>query len=477
MKKILAANRGEIAIRIMRAATELGLRTATIYSDEDRLSLHRFKADEAYVIGRGKGPVAAYMDVEGIIALAKKRDIDAIHPGYGFLSENRGLADACREAGITFVGPPPELLTLLGNKVQARRLAEQAGVPVVPGLDEPVNDADEACAAAEKIGFPIIIKAAFGGGGRGMRVVHSESEFRGKLEEAQKEALVAAGDGAVFLERFIERARHIEVQILADAHGNVLHLHERDCSVQRRHQKIVEVAPAANLPPALRDALCSAAVKLARGAGYVNAGTVEFLLDVDRNEWFFIEVNPRVQVEHTVTETVVGIDIVQAQILIAQGCRLHEPPLSLPEQKDVYVRGFGLQCRITTEDPESQFAPDYGRITTYRSPAGLGIRLDGATAYAGSVINPYYDSLLVKMTAWHNTLDGACHRADRALREFRIRGVKTNIPFLLNVVNHPAFQSGEVTTSFFSIGTRNCSRTRSRRTEQHGFCDISRASS
>lgn len=448
MKKILAANRGEIAIRIMRAATELGLRTATIYSDEDRLSLHRFKADEAYVIGRGKGPVAAYMDVEGIIALAKNHGIDAIHPGYGFLSENRGLADACRDAGITFIGPPPELLTLLGNKVQARRLAEQAGVPVVPGLDEPVSNVDEACAAAEKIGFPIIIKAAFGGGGRGMRVVHSEPEFRGKLEEAQKEALVAAGDGAVFLERFIERARHIEVQILADAHGNVLHLHERDCSVQRRHQKIVEVAPAANLPPALRDALCGAAVKLAREAGYVNAGTVEFLLDVDKNEWFFIEVNPRVQVEHTVTETVVGIDIVQSQILIAQGFRLHEPPLSLPEQKDVNVRGFALQCRITTEDPESQFAPDYGRITTYRSPAGLGIRLDGATAYAGSVINPYYDSLLVKMTAWHNSLDGACHRADRALREFRIRGVKTNIPFLLNVVNHAAFQSGEVTTSF-----------------------------
>ena len=448
MKKILAANRGEIAIRIMRAATELGLRTATIYSDEDRLSLHRFKADEAYVIGRGKGPVAAYMDVEGIIALAKNHGIDAIHPGYGFLSENRGLADACRDAGITFIGPPPELLTLLGNKVQARRLAEQAGVPVVPGLDEPVSNVDEACAAAEKIGFPIIIKAAFGGGGRGMRVVHSEPEFRGKLEEAQKEALVAAGDGAVFLERFIERARHIEVQILADAHGNVLHLHERDCSVQRRHQKIVEVAPAANLPTALRDALCGAAVKLAREAGYVNAGTVEFLLDVDKNEWFFIEVNPRVQVEHTVTETVVGIDIVQSQILIAQGFRLHEPPLSLPEQKDVNVRGFALQCRITTEDPESQFAPDYGRITTYRSPAGLGIRLDGATAYAGSVINPYYDSLLVKMTAWHNTLDGACHRADRALREFRIRGVKTNIPFLLNVVNHAAFQSGEVTTSF-----------------------------
>ena len=448
MKKILAANRGEIAIRIMRAATELGLRTATIYSDEDRLSLHRFKADEAYVIGHGKGPVAAYLDIGGIIALARERNIDAIHPGYGFLSENRLMADACRDAGITFVGPPPELLTLLGNKVEARRLAEKAGVPVVPGLDEPVSDVDAACEAAKKIGFPIIIKAAFGGGGRGMRIVESEAEFRGKLEEARKEAQVAFGDGAVFLERYIARARHIEVQILADAHGNVLHLYERDCSVQRRHQKVVEVAPAANLPAELRAALCNAAVKLAREAGYVNAGTVEFLLDVDKNEWFFIEVNPRIQVEHTVTETVVGIDIVQAQILIAQGCRLHEPPLSLPKQEDVRVRGFALQCRITTEDPENQFAPDYGRITTYRSPAGLGIRLDGATAYAGSVINPYYDSLLVKMTAWDNTLAGACRRSDRALREFRIRGVKTNIPFLENVVNHPSFQAGEVTTSF-----------------------------
>jgi pyruvate carboxylase len=448
MKKILAANRGEIAIRIMRAATELGLRTATIYSDADRLSLHRFKADEAYVIGQGKGPVAAYLDIDGIIALAKERQIDAIHPGYGFLSENRLLADACQDAGITFVGPSPELLTLLGNKVEARRLAEKAGVPVVPGLDHPVSDVDEACEAAKKIGFPIIIKAAFGGGGRGMRVVNSEVDFRGKLEEARKEAQVAFGDGAVFLERYIARARHIEVQILADTHGNVLHLYERDCSVQRRHQKVVEVAPAANLSAELREALCDAAVKLAREAGYVNAGTVEFLLDVDKGEWFFIEVNPRVQVEHTVTETVVGVDIVQAQILIAQGCRLHEPPLSLPKQKDVQVRGFALQCRITTEDPENQFAPDYGRITTYRSPAGLGIRLDGATAYTGSVINPYYDSLLVKMTAWDNTLGGACHRADRALREFRIRGVKTNIPFLENVVNHAAFQAGEVTTSF-----------------------------
>ena len=448
MKKLLAANRGEIAIRIMRAATELGLRTATIYSDEDRLSLHRFKADEAYVIGHGKGPVAAYMDIDGIIALAKEREIDAIHPGYGFLSENRGLADACKDAGITFVGPPPELLTLLGNKVEARRLAEKAGVPVVPGLDDPVSDVDEACEAAKKIGFPIIIKAAFGGGGRGMRVVETEADFRGKLEEAQREALVAFGDGAVFLERYISRARHIEVQILADAHGNVLHLYERDCSVQRRHQKVVEVAPAANLSAELRDALCNAAVKLTREAGYVNAGTVEFLLDVDRDDWFFIEVNPRVQVEHTVTETVVGIDIVQAQILIAQGHRLHEPPLSLPKQEDVHVRGFALQCRITTEDPENHFAPDYGRITTYRSPAGLGIRLDGASAYTGSVINAYYDSLLVKMTAWGNTLPGACCRADRALREFRIRGVKTNIPFLENVVNHSAFQAGELTTSF-----------------------------
>jgi pyruvate carboxylase len=450
MKKLLAANRGEIAIRIMRAATELGLRTATIYSEEDRLSLHRFKADEAYLVGQGKGPVGAYLDIPGIVATAKENGVDLIHPGYGFLSENPDFARACAAAGITFVGPQPRLLEVLGNKVAARKLAAEAGVRIVPGTNEPVEDPAEALKTAQEIGLPVIIKAAFGGGGRGMRVVREEGDLAAKIEEAQKEALLAFGNGAVFIERFVGKARHIEVQILADSHGEVMHLWERDCSVQRRHQKVVEVAPASNLSERTRRELCEAAVKLARAAGYVNAGTVEFLVDAETEEHYFIEVNPRVQVEHTVTEMVTGIDIVRSQILIAQGAKLHEAPLALPMQDQIEVRGHAIQCRITTEDPDDNFSPDYGRIQTYRSPAGFGIRLDGATAYAGAQLVPFYDSLLVKLTAWDNTLPGACRRADRALREFRIRGVKTNIPFLENVVNHPLFQAGKTTTGFLA---------------------------
>ena len=448
MKKLLAANRGEIAIRIMRAATELGLRTATIYSREDRLSLHRFKADEAYLIGEGQGPVAAYMDIDGIIALCKEHEIDAVHPGYGFVSEKRRLADACASAGITFVGPPPDLLELLGDKLAARRLAVEAGVTVVPGHESPVSDPDEAAALAREIGFPLIVKAAFGGGGRGMRVVDSADQLASKLDEAQKEAQLAFGDSSVFLERYIQQARHIEVQIIADAHGNVAHLFERDCSVQRRHQKVVEVAPASNVSSNLRTELYDAAIKIAKRAGYVNVGTVEFLVDATTEDWYFIEVNPRIQVEHTVTEMVTGVDLVRSQILIAQGCALYDPPLSLPRPDEIRVNGSAVQCRITTEDPEADFAPDYGRISTYRSPSGFGVRLDGATAYSGAVLNPYYDSLLVKLTTWDNTLAGACRRADRALREFRIRGVKTNILFLNNLINHSDFQKGRVTTSF-----------------------------
>ncbi len=448
MKKLLAANRGEIAIRILRAATELGLRTATIYSKEDRLSLHRFKSDEAFLVGADKGPVAAYLDIEGILGVAKENDVDLIHPGYGFLSENPEFAQACADAGITFVGPTTRLLNLLGDKTAARKLAERAGVPIVPGTAESIDDLEQAVEMAREIGFPLIIKAAFGGGGRGMRIVREESELAAKIEEARTEAQLAFGNGAVFIERYIGRARHIEVQILADTHGQILHLYERDCSVQRRHQKVVEVAPAANLSAKARQGLCDAAVKIAKTAGYVNAGTVEFLVDADTEEWYFIEVNPRVQVEHTVTEVVTGIDIVRSQILIAQGHKLHEAPLALPRQEDVQVRGFAIQCRVTTEDPENDFAPDYGRLQTYRSPAGFGIRLDGATAYAGARLSPYYDSLLVKLTSWDNTLAGACRRADRALREFRIRGVKTNIPFLENVVEHADFQNGETTTGF-----------------------------
>lgn len=448
IQRLLAANRSEIAIRIFRAANELNLHTIGVYSHEDRLSLHRFKADEAYEIGAGKGPVEAYLDIPGIVALAREKHVDSIHPGYGFLSENPAFARACEQAGIAFIGPTPELLELLGDKTAARRLAASAGIPTLPGTESPVRSVAEARKAARKIGFPLIVKAAMGGGGRGMRVVHQAVELESRLEEARNEAQSAFGDPAIFLEKYLARARHLEVQILADHYGNLLHLWERDCSVQRRHQKVVEMAPAAKLAHSLRVELCSAAVQLARKAGYRNAGTVEFLFDADTQRWYFIEVNPRIQVEHTVTEMVTGIDLVRAQIRIAQGYALHDEPLSLPKQSSVPLNGFAIQCRVTTEDPENNFAPDYGKLTTYRSPAGFGIRLDGGTAYAGAVLAPYYDSLLVKVTAWDLTLDGACHRMDRALREFRIRGVKTNIPFLENVVNHQRFRTGEVTTSF-----------------------------
>ncbi|HET6145555.1 MAG TPA: pyruvate carboxylase [Candidatus Acidoferrales bacterium] len=450
IKKLLALNRGEIAIRIFRAANELDIRTAAVYSDEDRLSLHRFKADEAYLIGEGKGPVQAYLDAEGIVALAKERGVDAIHPGYGFLSENPALPRACAAAGIIFVGPSADLLDLLGDKTAARRLAQKAGLPVVPGTEEPVTQKDDAQSVADKIGYPLIVKAAFGGGGRGMRVVQSAQLLLPLLQEARAEAGASFGNDAVFLERYIRRARHIEVQILADTHGNVLHLHERDCSVQRRNQKVVEVAPAVNLAPKIRQGLANAAVALARESRYYSAATVEFLVDADTGEFYFIEVNPRVQVEHTVTEMVTGIDIVQSQIQIAEGYDLHGPEMNLPRQKDIAIHGYALQCRVTTEDPANGFLPDYGKIQTYRSPAGFGIRLDGASAYGGAVITPYYDSLLVKVTAWGREFPQACHRMDRSLKEFRIRGVKTNIPFLVNVVNHENFQAGGVTTSFLA---------------------------
>jgi pyruvate carboxylase len=449
MKKLLALNRGEIAIRILRAANELGLRTVAVYSQEDRLSLHHFKADEAYLIGQGKGPVQAYLDVEGIVKLAEEKEVDAIHPGYGFLSENPALPRACERAGITFVGPGADILESLGDKTAARKLAQRAHIPVVPGTEEPVDPASvDAEAIAERIGYPLIIKAAFGGGGRGMRVVDSRADFKARLEEASGEAAAAFGNPAVFLERYIRRAKHVEIQILGDKQGDILHLYERDCSVQRRHQKVVEIAPAIGLPLKVRAELAEAAVALARAANYYNAGTVEFLVDAETHEWFFIEVNPRVQVEHTVTEMITGIDIVRTQIQVAQGLSLHGPEIDLPRQEEIPLHGTALQCRVTTEDPANNFVPDYGRIQTYRSPAGFGIRLDAASAYGGAVISPYYDSLLVKVTAWGRDFKQACQRMDRALREFRIRGVKTNVPFLENVVRHPTFQSGEMTTSF-----------------------------
>jgi pyruvate carboxylase len=450
MKKLLVANRSEIAIRCFRAATELGLRTVAVYSHEDRFSLHRFKADEAFLIGPPEGgePVRSYLNIDALIDVAQRHDVDAIHPGYGFLSESAAFARACEAAGIRFVGPTAEHLDVLGDKTAAKKLAIAADVPIVAGTESALTDAGELAAAAERIGYPLMIKASFGGGGRGMRIAQSSSELAERLAEAQREARAAFGRPEVFLERYIPRAKHIEVQVLGDAHGHLVHLWERDCSVQRRHQKVVEIAPGIGLPPELRARICESAVRLCRSIGYRGAGTVEFLLDVDRGEFFFIEVNPRIQVEHTVTEMVTGIDLVRAQILVADGHMLHGPPVNVPPQDAVECRGVAMQCRITTEDPDRHFIPDYGRITTYRSAGGFAVRLDGGNGFGGAVITPYFDSLLVKVTTWGSTLQEAVQRGDRALREFRIRGVKTNIAFLLNLISHPTFTSGGATTTF-----------------------------
>jgi pyruvate carboxylase len=450
MRKLLVANRSEIAIRVFRAATELGLRTVAIYSHEDRFSLHRFKADEAFLIGPPQGgePVRSYLNIDAIVAVAREHGVDGIHPGYGFLSENAAFARACEAAGTQFIGPTPDHLEAFGDKTAAKRLAVAAGVPIIPGTDDAIGDPAQLLEAATRVGFPLMIKASFGGGGRGMRVVQDAGELPGKLEEARREAGSAFGRPEVFLERYIARAKHIEVQILGDGHGTLVHLWERDCSVQRRHQKVVEVAPSIDLPDALRIRICESAATLCRSVGYRSAGTVEFLLDLDRNEFFFIEVNPRIQVEHTVTEVITGIDLVRSQILIADGHRLHDPPLNIPTQDKVEHRGVAMQCRVTTEDPEHNFTPDYGRITTYRSAGGFAVRLDGGNGFGGAVITPYFDSLLVKVTTWGASLEEAGQRADRALREFRIRGVKTNISFLLNLIEHPTFKSGKATTTF-----------------------------
>ncbi len=447
MKKLLVANRSEIAVRVFRSATELGYRTVAIYAQEDRLGVHRFKADESYLVGQGKGPVAAYLDIEGIVETARRHGVTMIHPGYGFLSENPRFAEACRDAGITFIGPDADLLQRMGDKVEARKIADEAGVPTLPGTPDPIRSRKQAIAEAKRIGFPLIIKAAFGGGGRGMRVVREEKDLENLLREAQGEAERAFGDPSVFLERYISRAKHIEVQIIGDRHGSVVHLHERDCSVQRRHQKVVEIAPSVGLDDQVRKELCDAAVRVAESIGYNNAGTVEFLLDQDSQEWFFIEMNPRIQVEHTVTEQITGIDIVRTQIQVAEGKRLHGDEIGLPAQDKIARQGYAIQCRITTEDPARKFTPDYGKIVNYRSAAGFGIRLDGAMGDTGAVITPFYDSLLVKLTASAVSFPVAIQRMDRALQEMRIRGVKTNIPFLQNVINHPQFVSGQATTT------------------------------
>jgi pyruvate carboxylase len=448
ISKLLVANRSEIAIRVFRSAHELGIRTVAIYAHEDRFALHRFKADEAYVIGKPGEPLRSYLDVEGIVALAKQRGVDAIHPGYGFLSENPTFAAACAQAGITFVGPRVELLERLGDKTAARDLARKAGVPILAGSARPVTGHADALKIATELGWPVILKAAHGGGGRGMRVVRGEDELAVALESAQRESKTAFGSAAVFVEKFIQRARHIEVQLLGDLHGGLVHLFERDCSVQRRHQKVVEIAPAPNLPAATRDAICAAALDIGREARYENAGTVEFLVDADTGKFFFIEVNPRIQVEHTVTEEITGIDIVRRQLLVAMGHRLADPEIGLGDQAAIRSMGTAVQCRVTTEDPENRFLPDYGRITAYRSASGMGIRLDAGSAFSGAVVTPYFDSLLVKVTARGLTLREAAGHVERCLQEFRVRGVKTNIPFLVNLVTHPAFLAGECTTRF-----------------------------
>lgn len=448
ISRLLVANRSEIAIRVFRTGHELGIRTIAIYAHEDRFALHRLKADEAYPIGRPGEPIRSYLDIDAIIALAKEHDVDAIHPGYGFLSENPELARGCQANGIIFVGPRPELLEELGDKIAARNAADRVGVPILTGSRQPVRSANEGLRAAQKMGFPVIIKAAKGGGGRGMRVVRAATEFAPALEQAQRESQVAFGSSDVFLEKFIARARHIEVQLLGDLHGNLVHLYERDCSIQRRHQKVVEIAPAPFLDPEIRDKLCEAALAIGRDLRYESAGTVEFLVDADSGEFYFIEVNPRIQVEHTVTEEVTGVDIVKAQILVAQGLPLSDPEIGLASQSAVQTTGFALQCRVTTEDPTNNFMPDNGRIRHYRSASGMGIRLDAGTAFSGAVVTPYYDSLLVKVTSRGRRFVDAARRMERSLQEFRVRGVKTNLPFLIQLVTHPQFLAGGCTTGF-----------------------------
>ncbi len=446
-KKILIANRGEIAIRVMRAANEMGKKTVAVYAEEDKLSLHRFKADEAYRIGEGLSPVGAYLSIPEIIRVARHSGADAIHPGYGLLSENPEFVEACDAAGITFIGPRAETMRALGDKASARRVAMAAGVPVIPATEVLGDDMELVKKQAAEVGYPLMLKASWGGGGRGMRPINSPEELADKVREGRREAEAAFGNGEGYLEKMILRARHVEVQILGDKHGNIYHLWERDCTEQRRNQKVVERAPAPYLTQAQRDEVCDLGRRICAHVNYECAGTVEFLMDMDTNKFFFIEVNPRVQVEHTVTEEVTGIDIVQAQILIEEGKTLAEAT-GVARQEDVMLNGHALQCRVTTEDPQNNFIPDYGRLTAYRSATGNGIRLDGGTAYAGGVITRYYDSLLVKVTAHAQTPEKAIARMDRALREFRIRGVSTNIAFVENLLKHPTFLNDTYTTKF-----------------------------
>ncbi|MBS8261800.1 pyruvate carboxylase [Roseibium polysiphoniae] len=448
IRKILVANRSEIAIRVFRAANELGLKTIAIFAEQDKLALHRFKADEAYQVGKGLGPIEAYLAIDEIIRVAKLSGADAIHPGYGLLSESPEFVEACEEAGIIFIGPRPETMRRLGNKVAARNLAIEAGVPVMPATDPLPDDMDEVKRLAAGIGYPVMLKASWGGGGRGMRVIPDEETLLRDVVAAKREARAAFGKDEIYLEKLVQRARHVEVQILGDGDGGLVHLFERDCSIQRRHQKVVERAPAPYLGDEKRAELCEYGLKIGREVTYRGAGTVEFLMDADTGAVYFIEVNPRVQVEHTVTEEVTGIDIVKAQIQIAGGAKIGQPESGVPTQSEIRLNGHALQCRITTEDPEQNFIPDYGRITAYRGATGFGIRLDGGTAYSGAVITRFYDPLLEKVTAWAPTAEETCKRMDRALREFRIRGVATNLVFLENIIDHPDFRANNYTTRF-----------------------------
>ena len=452
--KILVANRSEIAIRVFRAANELGIKTVAIWAEEDKYSLHRFKADESYQVGRGPhlpadmGPIESYLSISEVIRVAKLSGADAIHPGYGLLSESPEFAEACADNGITFIGPKPDTMRRLGNKVAARNLAIDIGVPVVPATEPLPDDMAAVRSMADTIGYPVMLKASWGGGGRGMRAIRSSDDLAREVTEAKREAKAAFGKDEVYLEKLIERARHVEVQVLGDTHGNAVHLFERDCSIQRRNQKVVERAPAPYLDAARRAELCDHALKIARATSYVGAGTVEFLMDMDSGAFYFIEVNPRIQVEHTVTEQVTGIDIVKAQIHILDGFAIGTPESGVPPQEDIWLNGHALQCRITTEDPEQNFIPDYGRITAYRGATGFGIRLDGGTAYSGAVITRFYDPLLEKVTAWAPSPQEAIMRMDRALREFRIRGVATNLTFLEAIIGHPSFRDNSYTTKF-----------------------------
>ncbi|XP_070134138.1 pyruvate carboxylase, mitochondrial isoform X2 [Drosophila bipectinata] len=445
IRSVLVANRGEIAIRVFRACTELGIKSVAVYSEQDKMHMHRQKADESYMVGKGLPPVEAYLSIPEIIRVCKENDIDAVHPGYGFLSERSDFAQAVIDAGLRFIGPSPKVVQNMGDKVAARVAAIEAGVPIVPGTDGPVTSKEEALEFCKKNGLPVIFKAAYGGGGRGMRVVRKMEEVEENFERASSEAKSAFGNGAMFIEKFIERPRHIEVQLLGDKAGNVVHLYERDCSVQRRHQKVVEIAPAPRLPPEIRDKMTEAAVRLAKHVGYENAGTVEFLCDESCGNFYFIEVNARLQVEHTVTEEITGIDLVQSQIRIAEGMTL--PELGYTQDK-IQPRGYAIQCRVTTEDPANDFQPNTGRLEVFRSGEGMGIRLDSASAYAGAIISPYYDSLLVKVISHASDLQSSASKMNRALREFRIRGVKTNIPFLLNVLENQKFLHGVLDTYF-----------------------------